>query len=265
MLENTRLLHLEVEVVPLTRPLADACEDGVALVLARHVADQLLNQDGLAKPRAPEQADLAALDERRDQVDHLQTGLEDLGRRLKVLEAGRVAVDRPAFVGLDRRVRVDRLTEHVEDSSQRGLPDRHGDRCTSVDHVDAARDPVRRIHGDGADAVVAEMLLNLAINTPSGPSSTGTGDLQCRVDPGTVRERDVDHDALISTTLPTFCCSGMRLLEDRNRATSEAPHQQLEFTEGPIRLVRNGCCVVGLQHRRHTFGVIQASDVRADK
>jgi len=44
---------------------------------------------------------------------------------------------------------------------------------------------------------------------------------------------------LISTTLPTFCCSGMRLLEDRNRATSEAPHQHLEFTEGRRRRLRS--------------------------
>jgi hypothetical protein len=35
---------------------------------------------------------------------------------------------------------------------------------------------------------------------------------------------------LISITLPTFCCSGMRLLEDRNRATSEAPHQRPQFS-----------------------------------
>ena len=45
--------------------------------------------------------------------------------------------------------------------TERGLPDRNGDRGAGVDDVDAAREPVRRIHRDGAHAVVAEVLLYL--------------------------------------------------------------------------------------------------------
>jgi hypothetical protein len=55
-----RLLHLEVEVVALARPLADAAEHRHAAVLLRDVVDELHDDDGLADAGAAEQADLAA-------------------------------------------------------------------------------------------------------------------------------------------------------------------------------------------------------------
>src|SRR5262249_8235109 len=121
VLEDAGLGHLEVEVIALAGPLADACEDRVALVLARDVADQLLDQPRLAEAGAAEQSDLAALDEGRDQVDDLEARLEDLGSGLERVQAGWVSVDRPALVGLDGLVRVDRLAEHVEDPAKRRL------------------------------------------------------------------------------------------------------------------------------------------------
>ena len=81
LVEHARLLHLEVEVVPLAGALADAGEDRDAAVLARDVVDQLLDQDRLADAGAAEEADLAAPDVRRDQVDDLDPGLEDLDLR----------------------------------------------------------------------------------------------------------------------------------------------------------------------------------------
>ena len=78
------------------------------------------------------------------------------------LEARRVAVDRPALGALGRRrLVVDRVAEHVPDAAERRLADRDGDRLAGVDDVDAAREAVGRVHRDGADAVVAEVLLHL--------------------------------------------------------------------------------------------------------
>src|SRR5205807_7429069 len=78
LLEHAGLRHLEQEVVALARAFADASEDRHAAVLARDVVDQLLDQDGLAETRPAEQSDLAALDERREQIDHLEARLEHL-------------------------------------------------------------------------------------------------------------------------------------------------------------------------------------------
>ena len=71
LVDHLGLGHLEEEVVALARALADAGEHGDAAVLLRDVVDQLLDQDGLAGAGAAEEADLAALHVRGDQVDDL--------------------------------------------------------------------------------------------------------------------------------------------------------------------------------------------------
>ena len=87
--QDARLGHLGDEVVALAAALADAGEHGVARVLLGDVPDQLLDDDRLADAGATEDADLAALLERADEVDDLEAGLEhlDLGRLL--VEGGR--------------------------------------------------------------------------------------------------------------------------------------------------------------------------------
>ena len=91
-----RVRHLVPEVVALARALADAGEHRVAAVLLRDVVDQLQDHDGLADAGAAEEADLAALRIRRDQVDDLDAGLERLDAGRLVDELRRRAVDRAA-------------------------------------------------------------------------------------------------------------------------------------------------------------------------
>ena len=91
------LLHFEPEVVPLAGPLADAGEDREAAVHLGDAGDQLGQDDRLAQPGAAEEADLAAADERGEQVDDLDAGLELLGLGRELVERRRVAVDRPAL------------------------------------------------------------------------------------------------------------------------------------------------------------------------
>ena len=74
----------------------------------------------------------------------------------------RVAVDRPALGAAGGALLpVDRVAEHVPEPAERHVADGHRDRRARVDHVGAAREAVGRVHRDGADAVVAEMLLHL--------------------------------------------------------------------------------------------------------
>ncbi len=168
--------HLEPEVVALAGALADAGEDGDAAVLLGDVVDQLLDQHGLADAGAAEEADLAALHVRGDQVDDLEAGLEDLDGRREVAERRRIAVDRPALdVLAGRLLVVDRLADHVPDPTQGRVADGDGDRRTGVDDVDAAREAVGRVHRDRADAIVAEVLLHLRDQRPlEPPSPVGT-------------------------------------------------------------------------------------------
>jgi hypothetical protein len=78
LVENVGVLHLVVEVVALAGPLADAGKDRQTRVLLGDVVDQLHHVDGLADAGATEQADLAALGERADEVDDLDAGFEQV-------------------------------------------------------------------------------------------------------------------------------------------------------------------------------------------
>ena len=99
LVDDARLLHLVPHVVAFAGALADAGEDGEAAVLGGDVADQLLDDDGLAGAGAAVGADLATLGEGGDEVDDLDAGLEDLRRVVsRSSKAGRGAVDRPVLV-----------------------------------------------------------------------------------------------------------------------------------------------------------------------
>ena len=86
--------ELVIEVVAFAGALADAGEHRITAVRLGDVVDQFLNEHGLADAGAAEQADLAALGVRREQVDDLDAGDENL-------RFGRL-------LGVDRRFGVDR-------------------------------------------------------------------------------------------------------------------------------------------------------------
>ncbi len=199
LVDHARLLHLEHQVVALAGPLADAGEHGDTAVLLGDVVDQLHDRHGLADSGAAEEADLAALDVGGDQVDHLDPGLEDLDGRREVAEGGRVAVDRPALdVRAGGLLVVDGGADHVPDPAERGVAHGDRDRLAGVDDVDAAGEPVGRVHRDGANAVVAQVLLHLGHERRRLRAlRSGDRDLEGVVDRGQgAREHGVDHDAL---------------------------------------------------------------------
>ena len=147
-----------IEVVALAGALADAGEHRIAAMGLGDVVDQLHDDHGLADAGAAEQADLAAVGIRREQIDHLDAGDQDLGLGRLVDIGRRRRVDRPLLCGLDRARLVDRLADDVHDAAQGLLADRHGDRLAGVDHLLAAHQAFGRVHGDGAHGVLAEML-----------------------------------------------------------------------------------------------------------
>ena len=174
-------------------------EDGYAAVLASNVVDQLLDQHRLAEAGAAEEADLAAGDERRQQVDHLEAGLEHFDPRRELGELRRIAVNRPALRVLrDIRLLVDGLADHVPDAAERQVADRYRDRAAGVFHFETAREAVGRVHRNGADPVVAQVLLHLGDDGARLlPVLRRDVDAECGVDlREAFREDDVDHDAL---------------------------------------------------------------------
>ena len=93
----------------------------VTAVGRRDAGDQLGENDRLAETGPAEQPGLAAADERREQVDHLDARFEQFGLGRKIAKGRRVAVDRPVFFGIDRAAAVDRVARDVEHAAERAL------------------------------------------------------------------------------------------------------------------------------------------------
>ncbi len=160
--DDAALLELEPEVVALARAFADAAEHRDTAVLQRDVVDQLLDDDGLADARAAEQADLAALQVRLDQVNDLDARLEHLQLGGLVRQHRGRPMDRPALLRVHGPIgEIHRAAEDVQHAAERFGADGHGDGPAQVERGHAALHPVGRLHGDRAHAVLAEVLLDL--------------------------------------------------------------------------------------------------------
>jgi len=174
-------------------------------VLLGEVVDELLDEDGLADPGTAEQADLAAAGVGGEQVDDLDPRLEHLRGRGQLLHPGRRAVDGPpGLAALQRLALVDRLAEQVEDAAERRAAHGHRDGAARVHDLLAAGQAVRGVHGHRADAVVAQVLLDLADEGRGAARDAGVLGLDGlalhddrRVDLGELRrEHGLDDDAL---------------------------------------------------------------------
>ena len=131
LLDDAGLLHLEPEVGALTGPLPHAGEHRHATVLGGDPVDHLLDEHRLADAGAAEQADLAALHVRLEEVDDLDAGLEHLRLGLELVERRRVAVDVPVVVDALGDARSPCVSSgspmHVEHVAEHAVADRHLD------------------------------------------------------------------------------------------------------------------------------------------
>ncbi|SIK37742.1 cellobiose phosphorylase [Mycobacteroides abscessus subsp. abscessus] len=118
-----------IEVIAFAGTFTHAGKHRQTCVLLGDVVDQLKHVHGLAHAGAAEQANLAALGERADQVDHLDAGFKQLHRRRQFVECRGLLVNGATLVGRDRTGFVDRTSENVHDAAQRRETDRHGNRC----------------------------------------------------------------------------------------------------------------------------------------
>ena len=84
--------------------------------------------------------------------------VEDLRFRRLLAELRGGLVDRAGLRGGNRALFVHRLADDVQDAAQRGVAHRHRNRRAEVLHRGATDQTFGRVHGDGADGVLAQML-----------------------------------------------------------------------------------------------------------
>ena len=157
------VLHFQPEVVAFAGPLADAGEDGEPPWALAMRAINSVRMTVLPSPAPPNKPGLAAADERRQQVDHLDARLEDFRLRREIGDRRGVAVDGPVFFGAGRgRSPSIGSPSRLKTRPSVALPTGTRDRGAGVDAVHAADHAVGVAQGDAAHAAAAEVLLDLA-------------------------------------------------------------------------------------------------------
>jgi hypothetical protein len=157
-LVHARFDHFPVKVVALAGTLTHTGKHRVTTVCLGDVVDQFHDQNGLAHAGTTEQADLAALGVRRQQVHDLDARHEDFGFRRLLDEFRCFLVDGALGLGLDRTGFVNRLADHVHDAAKGFVTHRHLDRRAGVGHVLTTHQAFGGVHGDGAHGVFAQVL-----------------------------------------------------------------------------------------------------------
>src|SRR6185503_298956 len=108
-----------VKVVAFTRTLSDPGKHGQSGVLLGDVVDEFEHGDRLTHAGAAEQRDLAALRKGTYEVDHLDTGFQQLDGRTELVELRCGLMNAPSFFGHYVTNLVDGATQYIHDPSQR--------------------------------------------------------------------------------------------------------------------------------------------------
>ena len=114
------------------------------------VLHQLHHEDRLPHARSAKQTGVAAAGERREEVDHLEAGLEHVLGRPARGQLRRGAEDRPALAP-DGPEPVQGLTQQVEHAPPHGLPHRHAQGAAGRGDGIADREPVGVAEDQGLD------------------------------------------------------------------------------------------------------------------
>jgi len=158
--DDIRFRHFVVEVIAFARSFADTGKDRHTPMELRDVIDQLHDDDSLAHAGTAERADLAAFEERADQVNDLDAGGKDLRRGRLVHQRGSRAMDGIIFIGGDGALLVHNLAGNIKDASHHTFADWHRNWCAGIRDLETAFKALSAGHGDRAHPIIPQVLLD---------------------------------------------------------------------------------------------------------
>ena len=167
VVECAGVFHVKDHVAAFAAALAHACEHGIIAGIARHVVDELHDEDRLAHARAAKQADFRAFGVRGEQVDDLYARFKEFRLRVDLCDGRRLPVDAPAL-RCDRPLPVDGPPEHIDRAAEHGLAHRHGDAAARCGHSFTREEAVRWVKGDAAHLGGGNMRRNLHVDAAFG-------------------------------------------------------------------------------------------------
>ena len=147
-----------IQVVTLTGTLTYTGEYGISAVLGCDITDQLLDQYSLTYTGTTEQTDLTTLLIRAEQVNDLNTGLQQFCVRRLLCEGRCSTVDRLVRYPLRYRLVINRLTQYIKYSAQGIFSYRHGNRSSCGDCLHSSYQSVGSTHGDTSDSIITQVL-----------------------------------------------------------------------------------------------------------
>ena len=121
------------------------------------VVNQLLDKHSLADTSTTEKTDLSTTSVGREEVDDLDTGLQDLGSGRLVDERGGVRVDGGELDALDGTTLVNGLANDVHDTAEGRGADGDTNGSTSVNDLLATDETLGTVHGNGPDRVLTKV------------------------------------------------------------------------------------------------------------
>ena len=145
--ENPRFLHFQPQIIALAGTLTNTGKHRVSAVLHGDIANQLHDNDRLADSRAAEQAGLAALGVRLEQIDDLDAGLQHFGAGSLFLQGRRLTVDGVALLYRHLAHAVHRFAHDVENAPEHFPAHRHRNRLPGVLRLGAAHQAIGGLHG----------------------------------------------------------------------------------------------------------------------
>lgn len=121
------------------------------------VVNELLDEHSLADTSTSEETNLSTTSVGSEEIDDLDTSLEDLSGRGLLDERRGVVVDGEELVALDGTTLINGLTNDVDDTAERALADGDLDGGTSVDDLLATNETLGTVHSNGTDRVLTQV------------------------------------------------------------------------------------------------------------
>jgi len=229
--DDTGLNHFVVQVVTLTSAFTDTLkiskfkiclnstterdgkhttEDRETTMGLGDVVDEFLNKHSLSDTSTSEETNFSTTSIGGEQVDDLDTSLEDLSGCGLVDEWWRVSVNGGLLYALDGTPLIDGLTNDVHDTTQGSRTNGDHDGSTGIDDLLATDETLGTVHSNSTDAVLTKMGSNLedettsveVLNFESVQDRREILRLELHIDDGT-------DDGLDGTNLMTLCLSSI--------------------------------------------------------